>query len=375
MEALFWVCAVGAVYSYFVYPLILLLLPKRATTNSSSSAPLSLSLIITAHNEETRLKAKLENALAVDYPREHFEIIVASDASTDGTDDIARLYADRGVRLVRAEERKGKEYAQLQAIRAADNEILVFSDVATDLPADSLRQLAAIFADPNVGAVSSEDRFITENGEVAGEGAYVRYEMWLRRLESSVNSLVGLSGSFFAARKLICRDWDIGVPSDFNTALNCVRLGYVALSSPKVVGHYRGIADERREYQRKQRTIIRGIAALGARLEVLNPFRFKLFSWQVWSHKVMRWLMPWFLLGLFGSSAWLASERTIYTVALAAQTAFYVLVLCAWLLPDLRRHAVFKLPYFFFQANTAIAHASLLFLAGHRVTVWNPSKR
>lgn len=375
MEILFWLFAFGAVYSYFIYPLLLSVLPRRVPQRTTSTELPAISVIITAHNEAARLQRKLDNTLSLDYPRERLEIIVASDASTDATDAIAKTYADRGVRLVRAEERKGKEHAQLHAIRAASNDILVFSDVATDLAPDALHRLARVFADPRVGAVSSEDRFVSDSGEVVGEGAYVRYEMWLRRLESSVNSLVGLSGSFFAARKSVCEQWDISVPSDFNTALNCVRLGLVAVSHPDVVGYYRGIADERKEYARKQRTVIRGMAALARRVDVMNPFRFGVFAWQVFSHKLMRWLVPWFLVGLLLVSIALAHTHVFYAFALAAQVAFYLLAFTGRVSTALRRSALFKIPYFFVQANAAIAHASVSFLTGTRVTVWNPSKR
>ena len=206
MEPLFYATAVLCCYSYFLYPLILRLLPRRQAVRSAADVLPRLSLIITVHNEAARVGTKLENTLGIDYPDDRLEIIVASDGSTDATDAIVAGFADRGVRLVRADARKGKEYAQLCAIREASGEILVFSDVATQIPADALRLIAAGFDDARVGAVSSEDRFISQDGSVAGEGAYVKYEMWLRRLESDRAGLVGLSGSFFAARSAgLCR--------------------------------------------------------------------------------------------------------------------------------------------------------------------------
>lgn len=375
METLFWIGLVGAAYSYFLYPLILLLLPKRVVRKRSDGPPPMLTLIVTAHNEASRIRRKLENCLELDYPPERLEILVASDASTDGTDAVVGEFAGRGVRLVRAEERKGKEWAQLQAIRAARGDVLVFSDVATDIPRESLRQLAEDFRDPQVGAVSSEDRFVAPDGEVVGEGLYVRYEMWLRRKESAIRGLVGLSGSFFAARRDVCEEWDILAPSDFNTALNCARLGYVAISDPQVLGYYPALRDERREYQRKLRTVLRGITGLMRNLRVLNPLRFGWFSVQVWGHKVMRWLVPWFLLLLLLSSAELAVDSWFYRAMLVAQLAFYALVIGGALSTKLRRLTLVKVPYFFVQVNIAIAHASLAFLAGRRVTVWQPSKR
>lgn len=378
MRYLFWISVFGASYSYFVYPAILVALARwrsNAPPAAASETKPIVSIIITVHNEAHRIEHKLGNTLALDYPRDRLEIVVASDASNDGTDDIVRRFASRGVRLVRADDRKGKEYAQALAVKAARGEILVFSDVATQIPTDAIGHLVRRFDDPRIGAISSEDRFVSPSGQIVGEGAYVRYEMWLRRLESSVHSLVGLSGSFFAARRSVCQDWNISVPSDFNTALNTVRAGYVAVSAPEVVGVYQDIADSRKEYQRKVRTVIRGIAAVAARTEVLNPLKFGFFSFQVFSHKIMRWLVPWFLVVLFVASATLAQHHWFYQVALMAQAALYVLAVIGLFIPATRVATFVKLPFFFAQVNAAVLHAAISFMTGRRVTVWTPSKR
>jgi hypothetical protein len=269
----------------------------------------------------------------------------------------------------------GKEYAQSLAIQAATGDILVFSDVATQIPPESLKKIAEKFADPTIGAISSEDRFISENGETAGEGAYVKYEMWLRALESQRAGLVGLSGSFFAARKQICQIWDTQSPSDFNTALNCSRQGFIAISCPDVLGYYKDIKDTQREYQRKVRTVIRGLTAISRQPGVLNPARFGLFSFQVWSHKIMRWAVPWFLLALFIASIRLAGDGWFYTLALLGQLAAYGVVIAAWRNPSLLGNTPIKLMYFFIQVNLAIADATVSFLSGKRMTVWTPSQR
>lgn len=376
MEVLFWVGLIGAIYSYFLYPLILMVLPARKSRPASAPSALPrLTVIVTVHNELKRIREKIENTLALDYPRESLEIIVTSDASDDGTDEVVREYVGRGVRLLSWPERQGKEAAQQRAIAQASGELLVFSDASTTLPPDSLRRIVAVFTDPRVGAISSEDRFVTAGGEVAGEGLYVRYEMWLRRLESSRAGLVGLSGSFFAARREICADWDVLAPSDFNTALNCVRHGYIAVSDPELLGYYPALKDERREYQRKLRTVIRGLTGLARNPGVLNPLRYGLFSFQVWSHKVMRWLVPWFLLLLLVASLRLAPQSWLYLAALGGQVAFYLLVVAGALSARLRQQSLVKVAYFFVQVNLAIAHASLAYMLGRRVTAWQPSKR
>lgn len=376
MKFVFWLAAVGSIYSYFLYPLTLLLLPPRRKWMASTLDELpTVTMIITAHNEEQRIVEKLNNTLKIDYPDEKLEIIVASDASSDATDEIVKNYASHGIKLVRANERKGKEYAQWHAIQTARGDVLVFSDVATRIPTDGIRLIARNFADLKVGAVSSEDRFISESGKVMGEGAYVKYEMWLRRLESTANSLVGLSGSFFAARRVVCKDWDIKVPSDFNTALNSARQGYVAVSDPEVHGYYTDIKDSQREYQRKLRTVIRGITAIFVAPQVLNPFRFGIFSYQVWSHKILRWLVPWFLILLLVANIAIYDMHWVYRASLIFQIIFYGLAATGFFIKPIQNVSVVKLPLFFIQANMAIAHATVVFLLGKRMTTWEPSRR
>ncbi len=377
MDAVFFIMVLGVIYSYALYPLILNLLPKRHQPQASEPASWpAISLIITAHNEQSRIAEKLDNALCIDYPTDKLEIIVASDCSSDDTDSIVEGYSKRGIQLVRADQHLGKEYAQLCAIQASQGEILVFSDVATDIPRDAIKKMIAYFSDALVGAVSSEDRFISDGGKIVGESAYVRYEMWLRSLESQYAGVVGLSGSFFAARRDICtRDWDTSAPSDFNTALQSARAGFMAVSCPDVLGYYKDIKDEKKEYNRKVRTVIRGITAVSHRIEVLNPFRYGLFSFQVWSHKILRWTVPWFLLGALISNLLLIGEGWLYNLAALSQLALYSLVIGARFSDRLRDIGIIRIAFFFVQVNIAIAHATIKFFTGTRMTVWAPSAR
>ncbi len=375
LEFLFWSLLLLGLYSYFLYPLVLAVLASRQprSTGLPVTAGERLTVIVTAYNERARIREKIENTLAIDYP--NLEIIIASDCSTDETDAIVAEYAARGVLLVRAGERLGKENAQWCAIQAASGDILVFSDVATQIPPDALRKLAVYFHDAKVGAVSSEDRFVSQEGGLAGEGAYVRYEMWLRSMESNLAGLVGLSGSFFAARKLVCQQWDIHSPSDFNTALNCARLGYRAVTAPDVLGFYKDLKDPQMEYQRKVRTVLRGITAIARHADVLSFRKFGLFAFQIWSHKVMRWLVPWFLLLLLVVNLNLANHHWFYTLSLLAQFAFYGVAIAAQFNEQVKEHGVARIIYFFVQVNVAIADASCRFLFGRRMTIWQPSAR
>lgn len=375
LHILFWVALVGAIFSYFIYPILLCLIPVRRSlkTGEALNTLPSVSLIVTAHNEAHRIRKKIDNTLEIDYPG--IELIIASDASADATDEIVLSFEAQGIILSRTEQRLGKEYAQKNAISKASGDILVFSDVATQIPPDAVVRLVDYFKNSEIGAVSSEDVFISRDGALVGEGAYVKYEMWLRKLESLRGGLVGLSGSFFAARRKVCDEWDIYSPSDFNTALNSARQGLVAVSAPDVLGYYQDVADASKEYPRKVRTIIRGLTALSRHPEVLNPFRFGCFAFQVFGHKLMRWAAPWFQALLLALSFALAGESVIYSLALMLQLAFYGCAVAGHIAPRLRRHLLIKIPYFFVQVNIAVAHATVSFLSGRRMTVWSPSQR
>jgi hypothetical protein len=374
---LFWVGGLIAFYSYLLYPLVLLLLKRQASTTggTGTGTPPTITVIITARNEQARIAEKLENTLAMEYPQGSFDILVASDASSDATDEIVAGFASRDVHLVRSPERKGKEHAQWLAIQAARGDILVFTDTATRLRPDALRLLARNFSDAMIGAVSSEDELVSGDGEVRGEGAYVRYEMALRRLESRVAGLVGLSGSCFAVRKAVCARWRTDTPSDITVALLCTQCGLRAVCDEQVKGRYQDLKDESKEFERKKRTIIRGMTAVWELREALNPFRYGLFSLQVWSHKILRWLVPVGLLLALGSSAVLARDSEIYRALFALQLAGYAAAGLAYISGSARKIMPLRIALYFLLANLATAAALWDFLRGVRIVTWNPSQR
>ena len=378
MEALFWLCLIAATYSYFWYPALLLLLPPRKGDASVPTIPVrKVAIVIAARNEASKIAGKMDNTLALEAAGIELDLMVASDASDDATDAIVLEYAGKGIRLIRSPVRKGKEHAQELAIASTDADVIVFTDAGTILPKDALTHLLDAFRDPTVGAVSSVDRFITADGTLQGEGAYVRYEMWLRDLETRFHSLVGLSGSFFAARREVCQRWDNRVQSDFGTALSCVQIGMRAVSDRRVIGYYKNITDNRKEYQRKVRTVTRGMGSLRIRAEVLNVARYGRFSFEVFSHKVMRWATPWFLLGAIGINAALAFQDShpVYRLLLVLQLALYLSPLASRIAPGLRKIGLARIGIYFVEVNVAILHAALLTLSGRTILTWEPSKR
>jgi cellulose synthase/poly-beta-1,6-N-acetylglucosamine synthase-like glycosyltransferase len=370
----FWSSLIFICYAYFGYPLILMILSifMNYAVKKGEIIP-RVSFIITAHNEEKRIKEKIENTLRQGYPRDKLEIIVASDCSTDGTDELVKLFGSQGVKLVRVSERKGKENAQKYAVEVASGEILMFSDVATMLESDGISKVVKNFNDPTVGCVSSVDRFLDSDGKISGEGAYVKYEMFLRDLETKVGSLVSLSGSFFAARKEVCQDWAVDLQSDFNTLINSVKMGLRGVVDRDSVGYYKNIADEKKEYERKVRTVLRGISVFMRSLPMLNVFRYGFFSWQLFSHKLCRWLVPFAVILVFVTNVFLISHSILYLYTFVLQCLFYAIALLG-ICTNLRK-SIFKIPSFFVLVNLSILRAWCRYFRGDRMVTWTPSVR
>jgi len=376
MESLFFICIFGVSFAYFGYPLTLMLINRfhHRTSGKATYHPY-VSLIITAYNEEKRIREKLENTLKLEYPREMLQVIVASDGSTDATNAIVEEYAENDVELLHVTRRGGKENAQREAVQAARGDVLVFSDVATKLNPDGLQQIVDNFADQEIGCVSSVDKVLGQDGRPGGEGAYVRYEMWLRSLESKVHSLVGLSGSFFAARREVCLDFSSDMQSDFRTLLNSMRLGLRGVSDPEAIGYYLDVADSRREFDRKVRTVLRGLTVFFRNLEFLDPLRYGFFSYQYFCHKLLRWLVPLFLLGAFVSNLFLIHGSIGYSFLLVAQLAFYSAAFLGWQNRSHQVHLLLKIPSYFVAVNAAIMLAWWRYFKGQRLVMWTPSER
>ncbi|OGL42884.1 MAG: glycosyl transferase [Candidatus Schekmanbacteria bacterium RBG_16_38_10] len=376
VKIVFWFSIIFIFYTYIGYPLILMILSlfRNRSLKKGDFTP-DVTFIIAAYNEERRIKEKIENTVKQDYPREKLEIIVASDCSTDKTDDILKSYESYGIRVIRSPERKGKDAAQMLAVKNASGEILVFSDVATILPPNGITNIVRNFFDPTVGCVSSLDRFIDPGRKISGEGVYVRYEMFLRTLESEINTLVGLSGSFFAARRKVCQDWAVDLQSDFNTLLKSVKMGLRGVLDPDSIGYYKNIIDERREFERKARTVLRGIYVFMKSLAMLNPFQYGLFSWQLFSHKLCRWLIPFAMILAFFSNVFLVFLSSFYLYTFLLQSVFYAIAFGGMWSHIYSKENILRIPSFLVLVNLSILNAWYQYARGTRIVSWNPSKR
>jgi hypothetical protein len=357
-------------FAYLGYPVALLLLKRSSPrpVHKADAYP-DVTVIVAVHNGESVLRQKLEATLGLAYPG-RFEVIVASDGSTDGTDAIARSLEDRGVRLVRIPERRGKEAAQAAAIERSQSEILVFTDVTAELDPRALQEIVRPFADPSIGCVSSED-VVDPQG---GEGAYVRFEMALRRLESEASTLIGLSGSCFAARRALCVPWPVDLASDFRMALEATRRGMRAISEPAAGVRFTATDDPAQEWARKVRTVRRGIAVIVAYRDLLHP-RYGRAAFSLWGHKLARFTSPFALVLLLVASAAAAPTSHVAASLLVLQLLAHGLGGIALASPPVARWFVARLAGFFLLVNASMLVAWAYHLSGRRAVTWQPTRR
>ncbi len=376
MVWVFWSAVLILTYTFAGYPVLLWLVSLfRGGPHRRAAMEPTVSLIIAAHNEAAVIRKKILNCLALIYPDDKLEILVASDGSDDGTVEMVRSFGQHGVKLVEIPDRRGKQYAQMLARDASRGEILVFTDAGVELEPGGLRKIVSNFADASVGCVSSEDELVKEKKNWMGEQFYVRLEMWLRRLESRVGSVVTASGSFFAARRSVCQSWHTDQTSDFFVPLNAVSQGLRAVVDPECVGRYALARSERDELQRKIRTIVNGLCVFFGHLELLNAYRYGFFSWQLISHKLFRWLTPFVMLLLMISNLSLWNASAFYRVCLVLQVGVHGAGLLALTADRLTQWKPIKFAGYFLLGTAATLMAWLYFLVGERFVTWQPTQR
>lgn len=376
MVWLFWLALIFVAYTLLGYPLLLWILSIwRSRPHQRAAICPTVSIIIAVHDEAVLLNRKIMNCLELTYPVDRREIIVASDGPQDATGEIVRSFAECGVKLVESHERRGKHYVQMLARDASCGEILIFTDVSVQLESDALQKIVSNFSDSSVGCVSSEDKVVDCQQGGLGEKLFVLYEMWLRRLESRVGSLVGISGSFSAARRELCADWHSDQSSDFFLALHAAERGLRAVVDPECCGHYWVVHSARAEFQRKIRTVMHGLDVLFAHAKLLHPLGYGLFSWQLITHKLFRWLLPLGFFSLFLASFFLRTEGGFYNLSFALQASLYGAGVLALSVKRLARFKAFKMAGFFLLGNVATVVAWFSFLGGERLVTWEPTRR
>jgi cellulose synthase/poly-beta-1,6-N-acetylglucosamine synthase-like glycosyltransferase len=378
--------AVLFVYAYLAYPAALWVLGrfvKAAPVQSREPDEWPVvSITVPVYNEEHQVASLVENLLALDYPPERRQILIVSDASSDGTDEIVRGYGDQGVELLQLEERGGKTKAENLALPWLRGEIIVNTDASIRFPPESLKRLVSAFSDPAVGLASGRDLSVPaapDGGKESnlGESGYVGYEMSIRDLETSISGIVGASGCYYGIRRCLHTTMvPESLSRDFAAALHTTEEGYRAVSVPGAICFVPRTSSLRREYSRKVRTITRGMKTLHFKRILLNPVWFGIPAWMLLSHKICRWALPWAtLLGVLGLVA-LSSSHRWAAYLLALFLLFLVLAGLGWAFADRRAlPKVLSIPAFLVVGNVAAAHAFLRFLQGNRSSIWEPTRR
>ncbi len=371
VKILFWICAGIVLYVYFGYPLLLIILSKfiKKPVKKGNIEP-SVTIIVAAYNEEKCIKQKLENCLSLNYPRDKLEVIVASNGSTDNTNNIVRDYLTQGIKLEVFKE-PSKTNAQNLTVPRAKGEIIVFSDANAIYHKDALFQLMANFADPKVGVVCG--RSILKSAETSSvdmkESLYLRYEYWIRKNQSKIGSCVTGSGEMLAIRKELYQKINENYMEDFMLPLLVLEKGYRVIFEPKAFSSEKtsGVASD--IFRCKVRIITQDFTAFFSvigRLIIHTP----MVAVQLISHKLLRWLIPFFLIVLLYINIFLRGSFT-YNLILTCQFSFYLIALVAHVLEkrDIKI-GLLSIPYYFVLVNLASALGVSLSIFGTRLPSW-----
>jgi cellulose synthase/poly-beta-1,6-N-acetylglucosamine synthase-like glycosyltransferase len=370
----FWISVTLVAYIYVGYPVIAWTLAKMAG-RSTASLPVEprVTVLIAAHNEAAHIAETVGNKLTQDYPEALLDVIVISDGSGDGTDEIVQRLGPR-VKLIRQETRAGKTAALNLAVGHAAGEILVFSDANSMYAPGAIRSLVANFADPTVGYVTGKMVYVNSDGSLVGDGcsAYMKYENWLRQQESRLASVIGVDGGIDAVRKTLYRPMRADQLPDFVLPLTVADQGYRVVYEPEALLHEAALSRQDEEYRMRVRVSLRALWALWDMRRLMNPLRHGLLAFQLVSHKLLRYLSFVPLAGVLASSVILAPAGGVYRAALILQVAVLSLAATGWFRRNEANPTVIGFPYYFCLLNLAAAHAAVRFLRRERQATWAP---
>jgi len=380
MRLAFWMSIAALLYVYGGFAMLIIIVGRlRQRQVRKQEITPTVSLIIAAYNEEKNIAARLDNAIKLDYPAEALQIIVASDGSDDATNAIVASYSDSRVHLLEL-PRRGKIPALNDAVKHATGEILVFSDANSMYDAQALRMLSRNFADAQVGGVAGNTiytKLSKSDSSSQGEDLYWSYDKWLKEMESLTGSIISAHGAIYAIRRDLYRPiTDSAVTDDFAISTLVIEQGYRLVFESEARAYEPPLPAAEREFRRKVRLMTRGIRSILLRRSLLNPFRYGFYSVELFTHKVLRRLVPCILLVLLVSSVALQSRGMIYAAVAAGQILFYSLACCGYLLREqkLGRLKFLYIPFFYCLANFAALVAMIKVLQGHQIERWQPQR-
>ena len=373
----FVVCLSLVIYVYFGYPLLLRAgaLGQAKVFPAGSTQP-GVSIIVPAHNEESQIEAKLLNLLDLHYPSDRVEILVGSDGSFDSTEEIVRRFAHRGVRLVSFPQQRGKSAMQNALVAAASKDILLFTDADCFCAPNSLQLAVEHFCDQRVGLVTASPRYVnaTHTAVATNESLYLRYETWLRHLESERGILAMASGSFFAMRRQLWQPLPPDMGDDFVLPLRSAQAGMLTRLDQRLsVLTHLSQNDPKSMLKLKTRIIGKDWRALLSHRSLLNPIRHGSLAIALWSHKLLRWLVPYFLIALMLSNLALFG-RPAFTIFFALQAAFYAAAFAGLVSFRFSSRSACSVPMSFCLVNFASLVGTLAFLSGRSAGNWTPHR-
>jgi len=375
IEAIFWASLALLLYTYAGYPVLAWVWATiRARPATTGAIEPTVTVIVVAYNEAVRIGPRIENLLALDYPPERLDIVVASDGSTDTTAARARAYEPRGVSTIAFEDRRGKPSVLNDLLPKARGEIVVLADARQRFEPDAIRALVGCFADPCVGAVTGELvlRRRDDGGGVGDAvGLYWRYEKFIRRSESRAESVAGVTGAIYAVRRELFEPIPADtILDDVLIPLRIARRGYRVLLEPRARAHDLAPATAREEFTRKVRTMAGKFQMFARQRWLLNPFANRLWLATI-SRNGLRLLVPFLLVAALGANLGLA-HTPVYRVTLAAQLVFYGAALAGYLAGGARRRiGLLSVPYIFCLLNGAIVVGLARFVSGRQQVTWD----
>lgn len=376
MEIIFWIATFLIVYIYVGYPLLLKLLPSHSSGIHITplEAP-EVTVLIAAYNEAAHLESTLRNKLEQNYPADRLKVIVISDESTDGTDAIVERIAaeDSRVSLLRQLPRQGKTSALNLAMHSVHSDILVFSDANSIYHPDAIHHLVEAFQDQSVGYVTGKMIYVTADGQVAGDGcsAYMKYENLLRRLETRVSSVVGVDGGIDAMRRELYQPMQPDQLPDFVQPLKVITQGKRVIYCEKALLNEETLEDDRKEFNMRVRVSLRAYWAMSDMRHLFNPKKYGVFSLQLISHKLLRYLAFFPLYVAFVSNGFITGNDPFYVFSFVVQLVFYSAAATA-AISGRTQHKLLRLPYYFCLINIASAIAFSRYLRGEKIVLWKP---
>ena len=377
-KLIFWISVATVIYTDLGYTLIIPVFGVffRRRLNRKEIEP-KVTFLITAYNEEKNIGGKLGETLALDYPKDKVEIIVASDGSTDRTDEIVKEFRERGVILKRVEGRVGKTATQNEAVRVATGDIIIFSDATTTYEKDAIRKIVRNYHDRSVGAVSGRYEYSNPKGAPVGIGTILfwKYENFIKSMQTKIRTITGCCGCIYSVRRDLYVPLAADIISDLVEPLKIIEKGYRVIFEPEAIAYEVTSEKPSEEFSMRIRIINRAMQGILSVKGLLNPMRYPFVSFQLISHKILRWLIPLFLIGIFVSNFYLLGHW-FYNLTFIGQIIFYAAALAGLIADSLGwRFRILAIPLYFCVVNTASLFAFFKTLKGQKTVTWETVRK